>query len=187
MKAKDMRGFCLRLLKYEESITLTVRERDRETLVRIDSGNKDAQNWDKLLLNVEWDEFKTKILVNLIQHQEFPICGICGKPIKDKRKLSKDHQTCKSNGGSHRLSNLQPADAECNNNRSNRKLGNASPYLNRNINGKIIISIQQITESRKDCKMKYRNKKRAKGWNAQDEIQKLNKWKQIVAFGQNSH
>ncbi|MCL2017381.1 MAG: hypothetical protein FWG80_01215 [Alphaproteobacteria bacterium] len=169
MKAKDFRTFCLRLLKYEMGITLTMRQRGRNVPIEINGENQDTQNWDKLLLNVEWGEFKEKILLRLIMHGEYPICGISGRPIKEECQLSKDHQVCKSNGGSYRLSNLQPAMHEANGKRGNKKLGNSSPYLNCNTNGKIITNIRQI-EERKDHKPKYRNKKKIRVFNLADEM-----------------
>ncbi|MCL2749280.1 MAG: HNH endonuclease [Alphaproteobacteria bacterium] len=173
MKAENLRSFCSRLLRYEETITLNASERGDPKVIVINSENKKNQNWEKLLNFVPWDEFNEKVLWRLNDHQEFCVCGICGKPIINKRKISKDHIVCKCNGGSYRLFNIQPTCIECNNNRSNKNPGNASPYLGNN-QGQVIVSQAQILNRQqgKKKKEKYRRVVRFLGNNALEKTLK---------------
>lgn len=166
MKACDLQSFCVRLLRYEESITLTLHRGNKIITVIIDSGNKKTIDWDDMLRTLTWNELKTKVLFQLIVHQVYPRCGLCGQPMRDYEKLSEDHIVCHCNNGHNELYNVQPACEDCNSKRSDKKPGNASPYLNGN-NSRVLVSDQQIRDGRY---RKQRNIQRFRGPNALEKM-----------------
>ena len=53
----------------------------------------------------------------LIAIGRFPICYLCGKPIKKQNEVSQDHLICKSVGGITSEENLSVTHKICNNKR----------------------------------------------------------------------
>lgn len=53
----------------------------------------------------------------LIAIGRFPICYLCGKPIKKQNEVSQDHLICKSAGGQTVEENLSITHKLCNNRR----------------------------------------------------------------------
>jgi len=63
-------------------------------------------------------EFKT-IKKLIILGKLYPLCALCGQPIKRADDLSQDHIVPVSMGGKTELENLQVAHKKCNNDRGN--------------------------------------------------------------------
>ena len=53
----------------------------------------------------------------LIAIKQYPICYLCGQPIKKQNEVSQDHLICKSAGGITSPENLSVAHKICNNKR----------------------------------------------------------------------
>lgn len=52
-----------------------------------------------------------------IRKGNFPLCYLCGQPIKKQNEVSQDHLICKSAGGTSNRENLATTHKLCNNKR----------------------------------------------------------------------
>lgn len=59
---------------------------------------------------------------SMIARGIYPICYLCGEPIKKQNEVSQDHLICASNNGPTIIENLCSAHKVCNNRRGNMTL-----------------------------------------------------------------
>lgn len=58
----------------------------------------------------------------MIARGEYPICYLCGEPIKKQNEVSQDHIIAKANSGSTTLANLATVHKVCNSNKGSMTL-----------------------------------------------------------------
>lgn len=107
-----------------------------------------------------FDKKQVKSLYSILsEYQIYPICPLCGKPIKTYSNNKKpdeftwDHTIPKSLGGSDELYNMQPTHKDCNNNKGNDMLYHV------NYNVEIVVNINFSIDMSKHHRKKNLHKK----------------------------
>lgn len=66
-----------------------------------------------------------------IARGEYPICVLCGRPIKRIKDLSTEHLIPKSRGGTSAYYNIEPAHKICNNLKGNMTMNEWISFIQR--------------------------------------------------------